>query len=232
MWNKLYEEYLGVKPNNDSEGILQDVHWASGFGYFPTYALGNAYNAMYILEMQKDFDVFKAVENGEMHKINAWMKEHVFKNASVLDPNDWIKSICDKELDSTPYLDYLEEKYSKKKKSDTEVIEFSKKESSEVDNLNRHIRIDGNNIERKETVNSRGAISIFTKLAIKTKSRRNLVKLVIEGELDKNQLIQIKSAIEKGLTESQLEEIINGRISAERMKEIIDIAELENSMNG
>lgn len=113
MWNKLYEEYLGVKPNNDSEGILQDVHWASGFGYFPTYALGNAYNAMYILEMQKDFDVFKAVENGEMHKINSWMKEHVFKNASVLDPNDWIKSICDKELDPTPYLDYLEEKYSK-----------------------------------------------------------------------------------------------------------------------
>ena len=113
MWNKLYEEYLGVKPNNDSEGILQDVHWASGFGYFPTYALGNAYNAMYILEMQKDFDVFKAVENGEMHKINAWMKEHVFKNASVLDPNDWIKSICGKELDPTPYLDYLEEKYSK-----------------------------------------------------------------------------------------------------------------------
>ena len=113
MWNKLYEEYLGVKPNNDSEGILQDVHWASGFGYFPTYALGNAYNAMYILEMQKDFYVFKAVENGEMHKINSWMKEHVFKNASVLDPNDWIKSICDKELDPTPYLDYLEEKYSK-----------------------------------------------------------------------------------------------------------------------
>lgn len=68
---------------------------------------------MYILEMQKDFDVFKAVENGEMHKINSWMKEHVFKNASVLDPNDWIKSICDKELDPTPYLDYLEEKYSK-----------------------------------------------------------------------------------------------------------------------
>ena len=106
------------------------------------------------------------------------------------------------------------------------------KESSEVDILNRHIRIDSNSIERKTTVNSRGAISIFTKLAIRTKSRRNLVKLVIEGELDKNQLIQIKSAIEKGLTESQLEEIINGRISAERMKEIIEIAELENSMNG
>ena len=85
---------------------------------------------------------------------------------------------------------------------------------------------------RINSENNLDKLLFFTKLAIRTKSRRNLVKLVIEGELDKNQLIQIKSAIEKGLTESQLEEIINGRISAERMKEIIEIAELENSMNG
>lgn len=55
---------------------------------------------------------------------------------------------------------------------------------------------------------------------------------MINGELDRNQLIQIKSAIEKGLTESQLEEIINSRVPAERMKEIIEIAELENSLQG
>lgn len=96
----------------------------------------------------------------------------------------------------------------------------------------RTIRINGNDIERKAPGNSRGAVGIFTKLGIKSKSRRNLVKLVIAGELDRNQLIQIKNAIEKGLTESQLEEIINSRVPAERMKEIIEIAELENSLQG
>lgn len=28
IWNEKYEQYLGVKPGNDGEGVLQDVHWA------------------------------------------------------------------------------------------------------------------------------------------------------------------------------------------------------------
>ena len=183
-------------------------------------------------EEQQDFDrILK--ENQEKDVLLSEKQDEINKAYSQATENSREREALRKENKKLrEKISELEEKYSKKKKSDTEVIEFSKKESSEVDNLNRHIRIDSNSIERKTTVNSRGAISIFTKLAIRTKSRRNLVKLVIEGELDKNQLIQIKSAIEKGLTESQLEEIINGRISAERMKEIIEIAELENSMNG
>jgi hypothetical protein len=27
LWNKKMEEYLGVKVENDAEGILQDIHW-------------------------------------------------------------------------------------------------------------------------------------------------------------------------------------------------------------
>ncbi|MDD3417099.1 MAG: hypothetical protein PHY47_24410 [Lachnospiraceae bacterium] len=51
------------------------------------------------------------------------------------------------------------------------------------------------------------------------------------GDLVPAQLIQIKSGIEKGLTEGQLVELINNNVSAEKMKEIIEIAVLENSMN-
>lgn len=64
----------------------------------------------------------------------------------------------------------------------------------------------------------------------KKKSRADIVKLVVSGDLVPAQLVQIKSAIEKGLTESQLVELINNNISAEKMKEIIEIAVLENSM--
>ena len=44
-WNEKYAEYLGVKIENDSEGVMQDTHWSSGlYGYFPSYALGNIYS--------------------------------------------------------------------------------------------------------------------------------------------------------------------------------------------
>ena len=72
--------------------------------------------------------------------------------------------------------------------------------------------------------------SLFARLSFKKKSRADIVKLVVSGDLVPAQLVQIKSAIEKGLTESQLVELINNNISAEKMKEIIEIAVLENSM--
>ena len=75
-----------------------------------------------------------------------------------------------------------------------------------------------------------GVASLFARLSFKKKSRADIVKLVVSGDLVPAQLVQIKSAMEKGLTESQLVELINNNISAEKMKEIIEIAVLENSM--
>lgn len=75
-----------------------------------------------------------------------------------------------------------------------------------------------------------GVANLFARLSFKKKSRADIVKLVASGDLVPAQLVQIKSAIEKGLTESQLVELINNNISAEKMKEIIEIAVLENSM--
>ncbi|BCJ96343.1 hypothetical protein acsn021_39120 [Anaerocolumna cellulosilytica] len=75
-----------------------------------------------------------------------------------------------------------------------------------------------------------GIVSLLAKLGFKKKSRGDIVKLVASGDLVPAQLIQIKSGIEKGLTEGQLVELINNNLSAEKMKEIIEIAVLENSM--
>lgn len=84
--------------------------------------------------------------------------------------------------------------------------------------------------ERNIRRSSNGMTGIFAKLSFKKKSRADIVKLVATGDLVPAQLVQIKSAIEKGLTETQLIELINNNISAEKMKEIIEIAVLENSM--
>lgn len=86
-------------------------------------------------------------------------------------------------------------------------------------------------MERTARKNSAGGMAaLLAKLCIRKKSRADIVKLVASGNLVPAQLVQIRSAIEKGLTEGQLVELINNNVSAEKMKEIIEIAVLENSM--
>lgn len=86
-------------------------------------------------------------------------------------------------------------------------------------------------VERSMRKSETGVAALIGKLGFKKKSRQDIVKLVAAGNLVPEQLIQIKSGIERGLTEGQLVELINNNVSAEKMKEIIEIAVLENSMD-
>ena len=112
LWNRKYEEYLGIRPQNDREGILQDVHWTFGFGYFPCYAMGNMYNAMYYNRMKEEIDLPALVAAGDFETINGWMAENVFKKADRLTVAEWIRDITGRDFTPDDYLDYLEEKYS------------------------------------------------------------------------------------------------------------------------
>lgn len=112
IWNAKYREYLGIEPANDREGVLQDMHWSGGFGYFPTYALGNMYNAMYYNRMAQDMDIENTVAAGGMDKVLDWMKIHVFAKADLLDPKPWIRDITGRDFTPDDFLDYLEKKYT------------------------------------------------------------------------------------------------------------------------
>ena len=113
MWNRKYKEYLGIEPTSDRVGVLQDVHWSSGFGYFPTYAIGNFYNSMYYNRMKQEIDVEATIREGNFEPLNSWMTEHVFAKADRLSPREWIRDITGREFTPVDFLDYLEEKYSK-----------------------------------------------------------------------------------------------------------------------
>lgn len=112
-WNELYKQYLFVEPKNDSEGVLQDVHWSGNFGYFPSYALGNAYNAMYLKKIKSDMDFEGAIRRGDFGAINAWMRENVFRYANVKEPKDWLKTLTGRSLTAKDFIEYLTDKYSK-----------------------------------------------------------------------------------------------------------------------
>ena len=63
--------------------------------------------------MEREFDVFAAIERGDLHKIGDWLTERVFSIASLCDPDEWIKKITGESLNVDCYLDYLETKFKK-----------------------------------------------------------------------------------------------------------------------
>ena len=114
LWNAKYREYLGIDVPDDTRGCLQDVHWSGiSYGYFPSYALGNAYGAQILRRMEKDFDVDAAVRAGDLIRIRDWLTEHVFSIASLTTPDEWIRAITGEGLNTDYYLDYLEDKFTK-----------------------------------------------------------------------------------------------------------------------
>jgi carboxypeptidase Taq len=112
-WNQKYRKYLGVNVENDSEGAMQDTHWASGlYGYFPTYALGNIYSGQLTAALAKDVqDWRRQIAQGNLEIIKDWLVKNVHSHGDLYDPADLLKRITGKELDTEPYLKYLREKY-------------------------------------------------------------------------------------------------------------------------
>jgi carboxypeptidase Taq len=114
-WNQKYKEHLGVNVENDAKGVMQDTHWASGsYGYFPTYALGNIYSGQLLAALAKDTQDWRnQLAQGNLENIRVWLTKKVHSQGNLYDPADLIKRITGKELDAEPYLEYLQEKYSR-----------------------------------------------------------------------------------------------------------------------
>jgi carboxypeptidase Taq len=115
IWNQSYKEYLGIKVENDSEGVMQDTHWAGGaFGYFPSYALGNIYSGQILAAMEKTLPNWrKQLATGSLTEVKQWLAKNVHNPSNLYDPADLIKRISGEELNVKPYMKYLTDKYSK-----------------------------------------------------------------------------------------------------------------------
>ena len=112
VWNDMMEKYVGVRPRNDAEGILQDVHWSQGLiGYFTTYSLGNIIGGMIYKRIQKDMDLETTVAKGEFGKVKQWLKEKIHRYGATYSPKHLQDRLFGEEYDSQWLIKYLEEKY-------------------------------------------------------------------------------------------------------------------------
>ncbi|MEX1029182.1 MAG: carboxypeptidase M32 [Paenibacillaceae bacterium] len=113
LWNEKYEQYLGITPSNDAEGVLQDVHWASGaFGYFPSYSLGNMYGAQMINALRQHLpDLDTIVAQGNLEPIKLWLIEKVHQFGKLLTPEEIIHNVSGEELNPTYLITHLKNKY-------------------------------------------------------------------------------------------------------------------------
>ncbi|HKM60022.1 MAG TPA: carboxypeptidase M32 [Candidatus Bathyarchaeia archaeon] len=113
IWNQKYADYLGIKVQDDSEGVMQDTHWASGlYGYFPSYALGNIYSGQILAALTKDMPEWRSeLATGKLNQPNGWLKKHVHSQSNLYEPEELIKKATGKNLNCEAFMSYLNEKY-------------------------------------------------------------------------------------------------------------------------
>ena len=116
IWNEKMRQYLGIIPENDSEGLMQDIHWSeSDFGYFPSYLIGNIYDGMFITAIENNVgSIDELLKNGEIKKITAFLKENIYKFGGAYNSSEIINKICNQELSTEPIISYYKRKYIRK----------------------------------------------------------------------------------------------------------------------
>lgn len=114
-WNDRMEEYLGIRPENDADGVMQDVHWSAGLmGYFPTYALGNLLSVQFYRQAEQAIpDLETQISNGDFRPLREWLTENIYRHGRKLYPADLVKKVTGEEISAGPFLEYARDKFGK-----------------------------------------------------------------------------------------------------------------------
>lgn len=113
-WSEKYEAYLGIRPQNDAEGVLQDIHWAAGYvGYFPSYFIANITAAQLAAAMNEQIgDMHTLMADGAFDEIHTWLSQRIYRYGSLYSSRELIENACGRPLSSDDYMDYLRNKFS------------------------------------------------------------------------------------------------------------------------
>jgi carboxypeptidase Taq len=113
-WNDKMRSYLGVAPPNDRLGCLQDIHWTLvGFGYFPTYALGNLYAAQfYEAALKQNPGLAAQLAEGQIVGLMEWLRDNIHRHGRALSPAELVTQATGRKLDHQAFVRYANDKFN------------------------------------------------------------------------------------------------------------------------
>jgi carboxypeptidase Taq len=113
-WKARYESDLGIRPPDDRDGVLQDVHWYGGIigGAFQGYTLGNIMGALfYDTAVKANPSILADVGQGQFGSLHHWLRENIYQHGRKFTANELIERATGAPLTTEPYIRYLKTKY-------------------------------------------------------------------------------------------------------------------------
>lgn len=112
-WADQMQQLLGIIPDNNAQGCMQDIHWPDGaFGYFPSYTLGAMIAAQLFASAKKSIpDLSGHIQKGEFNNLYEWLKSNVHSQGSRYSTPDLLQHATGQSLDSAVYKRHLETRY-------------------------------------------------------------------------------------------------------------------------
>lgn len=111
-WADKYEESLGIRPTNDFEGCLQDIHWTEDFGKFQSYTMGNIFDGQLLKCIDRDIpDFFQQVEQGQFEDVHNWFSEKIYQYGYTYPTVNVMERATGEEIKAKYYIDYIRNKY-------------------------------------------------------------------------------------------------------------------------
>jgi carboxypeptidase Taq len=114
VWNQTIHEYLGITPENDAQGVLQDVHWSWGlYGQFAAYALGNIIGAQFWPHIEKAIPSLEdQISQGDFKPLHGWLVDNIYQHGRKYPPSELVQRVTGEPLKGDAYVAYLKTKFS------------------------------------------------------------------------------------------------------------------------
>lgn len=112
-WNERFAADMGITPDSDADGCLQDVHWSAGlFGYFPTYALGNMYASQFFAAADQELgDLQPMLAAGEFQPLLDWLRQHIHQQGQRFPATRLVEVVTGDKLSNRPLVQHLNDRF-------------------------------------------------------------------------------------------------------------------------
>jgi len=113
VWDDMIEEYIGKRPRNSAEGVLQDIHWSWGqYATFPSYSLGNVVAGM-LWNTLTEKKLLPIEGEESLFPLKNWLAENLHKPGATYSPKELLTRVFSRGYEPSGLANYLENKYLK-----------------------------------------------------------------------------------------------------------------------